>query len=118
MFTAIAVPTRRQILEVIASHGQLSAGDISHRFSVSAAAISQHLKVLREAKLVDMKKQAQKRLYHVNPAAIQELEIWIKQMTKQWSERFDRLDHVLLIESAGVRRKGKSDGRSTQGDCY
>lgn len=64
---ALAEPTRRTILEMLAKEGQLSATEISDRFNVSPSAISQHLKVLREANLVLMEKRAQQRLYRINP---------------------------------------------------
>jgi DNA-binding transcriptional ArsR family regulator len=62
IFFALADPTRRKILELLASRGQLSATEIYANFVVSHPAISQHLKVLREAKLVKMKKHAQQRI--------------------------------------------------------
>src|SRR5256885_847637 len=97
-FQALAEPTRRSIIEMLAKRGKLSATDISIKFRVSPPAISQHLKVLREAKLVQMEKRAQKRIYQINPGAMIELEHWAKQMTHLWNERFDRLDKVLAIE--------------------
>ena len=94
-FSALADPTRRNILELLVNTGQMSASDIYKKFTVSPPAISQHLKILRESKLVDMEKRAQKRLYAINPATMQELEGWIKKMTKNWDERFDRLEDIL-----------------------
>jgi DNA-binding transcriptional ArsR family regulator len=103
MFYALAEPTRREIIEMLAKNGQLSATDICDEFPVSHPAISQHLKVLREANLVRVEKQAQRRLYRINPDAMVELEQWAKQMTQLWSDRFDALDRVLKAE----KRKGK-----------
>jgi DNA-binding transcriptional ArsR family regulator len=103
IFYALAEPTRREIIEMLAKNGQLSATDICDEFPVSHPAISQHLKVLREAKLVRVEKQAQRRLYRINPDAMVELEQWAKQMTQLWSDRFDALDRVLKAE----KRKGK-----------
>ncbi len=74
VFTALADPTRRAIVELLADGGQLSSSAIAGQFPVSAPAISQHLKVLREANLVEMEKQAQWRIYRVNPKAMLELE--------------------------------------------
>ena len=62
MFIALADPTRRNILELLASSGELSATAIYERFPVSPQAVSQHLKVLREAHLVEMEKYATKTL--------------------------------------------------------
>lgn len=105
VFTAIAEPTRRQILEMLASRGQMSSSDISQKFSVSASAISQHLKVLREAKLVVVEKRAQQRLYALNPKAMLELERWTQQMKHIWSHRFDALDKI-LTEQLKTNKKG------------
>ncbi len=95
IFSALADPTRRNIIEMLASRGELSATDISDKFKISPPAISQHLKVLREANLVQVEKRAQQRLYQFNPIAIFQLEKWVKKMTKQWNERFDVLDKIL-----------------------
>lgn len=99
IFTALADQNRRRIIELLAASGKLSASDISDKFKVSPPAISQHLKILREAKIVDMEKRAQKRLYQINPHAIEELAEWAKKMKKLWSIRFDRLDNLLKTEN-------------------
>jgi DNA-binding transcriptional ArsR family regulator len=105
MFYALGEPTRREIIEVLAESGQLSATDICDKFPVSHPAISQHLKVLREARLVRVEKQAQRRLYQINPETMLELEKWAKQMTQLWSDRFDALDQMLKAEKR-KRKKG------------
>lgn len=98
IFSALAEPTRRSILEMLARKGQLSASDIYNKFNATPPAISQHLKVLREAKLVYVEKRAQQRIYQVNPKPMFELEDWIKKMTKTWDERFNILDQLLKKE--------------------
>lgn len=95
IFTALAEPTRRSIVEMLASDGELSATDISDRFSSSPPAISQHLKVLREAKLVRVEKRSRQRIYHINPLAMKELELWAQQTTALWNMRLEKLDKVL-----------------------
>src|SRR5712691_8629682 len=92
LFYALAEPTRRDIIELLASNGQLSATDIYDNFAVSAPAISQHLKVLREANFVRVEKRAQQRIYRINPEAMSEVEGWVQEMTRQWSARFNVLD--------------------------
>jgi DNA-binding transcriptional ArsR family regulator len=94
-FVALADPTRRQIIELLADRGELSARDISGRFSMSAPAISQHLKALRETNLVLMEKRGQQRIYRLNPDAMLELEVWIRRLAQRWNERFTALDAVL-----------------------
>ena len=85
-FTALADPTRRNIIEMIASRGELTATDISNSFSVSAPAISQHLKVLRETKLLHMEKRAQQRIYSIDTNGITETTEWLEQMRRMWTE--------------------------------
>ena len=97
-FTAIAEPTRRSIMEMLATNGNLAATDIYKKFKVSPPAISQHLKVLREANLVRVERRAQKRIYYINPKPMQELETWIKRFTAEWQERHDVLEELLQKE--------------------
>ncbi len=94
-FTALAEPTRRNILEMLAVKPGLSAGDIYGRFKASPPAISQHLKVLRDAKLVRVEKRAQRRIYYVNPESMKELDKWLEQFRKIWETRFEQLGEVL-----------------------
>ncbi len=94
-FQALAEPRRREILELLALRGQLSATDISDKFNISAPAISQHLKILREAKLVDMEKRAQSRIYTINTDSLHQLENWIHKMKEMWEKKFTRLDDLL-----------------------
>ena len=98
MFVALADPTRRNILELLATSGELSATAIYEQFPVSPQAVSQHLKVLRETQLVEMEKRAQKRLYRLNPHTLSQFEAWVQQTKQRWSERFDALDTVLESE--------------------
>src|SRR5437899_6189363 len=98
LFYALAEPTRRDIIELLASNGQLSDTDISNNFAVSAPAISQHLKVLREANFVRVEKRAQQRIYRINPEAMSEVEEWVQEMTKQWNARFNVFDKILEAE--------------------
>jgi DNA-binding transcriptional ArsR family regulator len=97
-FSALSDPTRRKIIEILANDGPLSATDICEKFQVSPPAISQHLKVLREADLVWVEKRAQQRIYQINPDAMLELQDWVKQMTQLWRRRFDALDALLQVE--------------------
>jgi len=99
-FHALAEPTRRQIVEMLAREGALTAGDIQARFDVSAPAISQHLKVLREAGVVQVEKRAQQRIYRVNPEAMLEMEAWAKRVRELWAGRFDALDALLRAEQS------------------
>ena len=103
MFSAIAEPTRRNIVELLAKKGTLTATSISDNFSITPQAISQHLKVLREADVVEVEKKAQTRLYKINPNKIHELEEWIKKLTEMWDRRFNMLDKLLEEEKKKLR---------------
>jgi DNA-binding transcriptional ArsR family regulator len=98
MFVALSDPTRRAILEILASSGELSATAIYEHFAVSPQAISQHLKALREANLVVMEKRAQKHLYRLNQETLSQFEAWVQHMRQRWEERFEVLDKVLEAE--------------------
>src|SRR2546426_4011074 len=98
MFVALADPTRRTILELLANSGELPATAIYENFPVSPQAVSQHLKVLREAHLVEMEKRAQKHVYRLNPETLSQFEAWIQQTKQRWSQRFEALDTVLERE--------------------
>ncbi len=106
-FTALAEPTRRTIMERLAANGNMSATDIYRGFKSSPPAISQHLKVLREANLVRVEKRAQKRIYYVNPEPMKELENWIKRFTAEWQERHDVLESLLAKELKAKKKEKK-----------
>jgi len=83
-FAALAEPNRRRMIEIIAAQGEIAASDISNQFDISPSAVSQHLKVLREAELVKMEKRAQQRIYSINPQGVDEMWEWLSQMRKFW----------------------------------
>jgi len=94
-FTALAERTRRSIIETLAERGELSATDIADKFDSSPPAISQHLKVLREAKLVRVEKRSRQRIYRLNPAGMDEIDRWVRQTKELWEGRLDRLDKLI-----------------------
>ena len=110
-FAALAEPNRRRMIEIIAAQGEIAASDISNQFDISPSAVSQHLKVLREAELVKMEKRAQQRIYSINPQGVDEMWEWLSQMRTFWNERFDALDALLLTEHNTP--KGNNDEHNT-----
>ena len=90
----LADPTRQRIVELLAT-GSMSSGDIARRFDVSAPAISQHLRTLRDAKLVRVRAQAQKRFYELDPEGVGELANWVARIRSFWSEKLDALEEEL-----------------------
>jgi DNA-binding transcriptional ArsR family regulator len=107
VFTALAEPTRRSILEMLSVTGSLAATDIYKKFRSSPPAISQHLKVLREARLVRVEKRAQQRIYRIDPKPMYELEKWVHQFAANLEERYQELDKVLEIEKQRLRKEKK-----------
>src|SRR5512133_1408694 len=97
-FSALSDPNRRKIIEMLAQRGPLSASEIGEQFSVSPPAISQHLKVLREAGFVQIEKRAQQRIYHLDLEALKDVGDWAAQMTSLWNRRFDVMERVLEAE--------------------
>jgi DNA-binding transcriptional ArsR family regulator len=94
---ALADPTRRRIVESLAS-GALSSGEIASRFSISAPAISQHLKTLREARLVRVRAAAQRRIYELDPAGLDAALDWLADVRRFWAARLDGLEAQLKEE--------------------
>jgi len=94
---ALADPTRRRIVETLAE-GALSSGEIASRFSISAPAISQHLKTLRLARLVRVRTEAQRRIYELDPEGVDEMSAWVAQIRRFWSSRLDALETQLRAE--------------------
>ena len=93
-FLALADPTRRQIIESLAS-GESAFGDLADQFDMSRPAVSQHLKVLREAGLVHVRKDAQRRIYRLNAEGLDELGEWLDSVKRFWGARLDDLERAL-----------------------
>ena len=91
---ALADPTRRQIIQSLAS-GETAFGDIADQFEMSRPAVSQHLKVLREAGLVAVRRDAQRRIYRVEASGLREVDEWLEKVRRFWDGRLDDLERVL-----------------------
>ena len=94
VFQAIADPTRRQILDLLA-HEQLNINDVADNFDISRPAVSKHIKILQECKLIKPEYSGREIYYHFNPKKMQELDKWLAQFRKTWETRFNQLDKVL-----------------------
>ena len=99
---AIAEPRRREILRLVADD-ERSAGDIAARFDVTRSAISQHLKVLREADLVTERRDGTRRLYRARPEGLDGLRAFLEEF---WTDRLDDLKHEAEAEQR--RRDGRT----------
>ena len=92
---------------MLAQNGPMPASEICANFKATPPAISQHLKILREANLVLVEKRAQQRIYRINPASVHEVVDWARQIAQLWNERFDALDQVLEAEKNNSLLKDK-----------
>ena len=93
-FAALADPTRRRIVEMLAVR-ELPSGEIARRFDMTAPAVSQHLKLLRDAGLVSVRRDAQRRIYALDPRGLAELDAWIARYRRFWHDRLETLEHQL-----------------------
>jgi DNA-binding transcriptional ArsR family regulator len=93
-FAALSDPTRRQIIELL-GRGEQPAGAITRRFSLSAPAISQHLKALKAARLVRSRVDGQRRIYSLDPNGFGEIEGWMARVRRYWTGRLDDLEREL-----------------------
>jgi len=88
---ALAEPTRRRIVELLAER-ERSAGEIASHFRTSRPAISRHLRVLREQGFVHAREDGQRRLYSLDTGPLQELDEWLQRYRGFWDNRLDALD--------------------------
>jgi DNA-binding transcriptional ArsR family regulator len=109
-FAALADPTRRRIVELL-STGERSAGEIVDEFDVSAPAISQHLKALRDAGLVQVRTDAQRRIYALDTAGLENIDAWLKDVRKFWGGRLDALERELRKPTPPGAGKRSGAGR-------
>lgn len=93
-FVALADPTRRQIVESLAA-GECSFGPLAEQFEMSRPAVSQHLKVLREAGIVTVRADAQRRIYRLEAGGLEDIDEWLGKVRGFWSARLARLEDAL-----------------------
>src|SRR6186713_319384 len=104
IFQAIADPTRRAILSLIAIQA-LTPNAMAEKFDMTRQAVSKHIKVLHECKLIKPEYSGREIYYHFNPKKMQELDKWLAQFRKNWETQFNQLDKVLLINKKKTHRR-------------
>ena len=93
-FELLAEPSRRRILDLLRD-GERPVGELVERLSMSQPAVSKHLRVLRDAGLVDVRVDAQRRVYRLRPDGLREVDAWIEPYRRLWEGRLDRLQRHL-----------------------
>lgn len=106
-FTALAEPNRLRIVELLHA-GPLAVGTIGDTLGLNQPQVSKHLRVLKEARLVDVKPQAQQRLYELRPEPMREMNAWLQRYRDLWEERLTQLDR--LLQEMQSQPKERSDG--------
>jgi DNA-binding transcriptional ArsR family regulator len=91
VFGVLAEPRRRQILDLVRD-GERSVGELVEALSMSQPAVSKHLRVLREAGLVEARVDEQRRLYRLRPEPLRELDAWLAPYRWAWDASLDRLE--------------------------
>lgn len=108
VFEAVAEPSRRALLDVLAE-GELSAGELVATLpSLTQPAVSRHLRVLREVGLVEVRPDAQRRIYALRPDGLIEIDEWIGRYRRHWTRHLDALEQHL----ANTLRKPEGTGGS------
>ena len=93
VFQAIADPTRRAILSLLALNA-MTPNAIAEHFDSSRQAISKHIKILAECQLVNQEHTGREIHYHLNPQKMKEVDLWMEQFRSQWEDRFSQLDKI------------------------
>jgi len=109
---AIADPTRRRIVELLAVR-ERSAGELVREFDISAPAISQHLNILREAGIVNSRIEGQSRIQSLNPDGFDDLEVWLQSTRATWSRRLDALERELRAEDEARNPRTRKTKKSS-----
>jgi len=104
VFSALADPTRRAIVERLLVEGDKTVGQIGKPFRISAPAITRHLQVLEDAGLVEKRVERQFRVVRARPEALRPLGSWYERQQRHWSDAFDRLEAVIAAETPKRRK--------------
>ncbi|MEO8515168.1 MAG: metalloregulator ArsR/SmtB family transcription factor [Flavobacterium sp.] len=95
VFQAIADPTRRAIITLIALQA-MTPNALAEHFDTTRQAVSKHLKILTECELITQEQQGREIYYKLEIEKMKEIDKWLEQFRKIWEERFNQLDQVLL----------------------
>jgi DNA-binding transcriptional ArsR family regulator len=95
VFQAIADPTRRAIILLIASQA-MTPNALAEHFDSTRQAVSKHLRILTECRLVQQEQSGREIYYRLNDAKLKEIDDWLEQFRKIWESRFNELDTILL----------------------
>lgn|SRR5690606_5939558 len=98
VFSAIADPTRRRLLDILATVDELPLHQLAAEFPMGRTGVSKHLAILRQAGLVGNRKVGRETRYHLNAAPLQEVREWVSFYERFWLQRVSRLKELLEDE--------------------
>jgi DNA-binding transcriptional ArsR family regulator len=105
VFAALADPTRRAIVERLLASGEQSVGDLSRPFTITAPAISRHLRVLEQAGLIERRVEKQWRYVRIASSALAPMQTWLARQQQHWTEALDRME---ALAATRTPRRNKS----------
>lgn len=111
LLDAITDPTRREIVAMLTG-GERTAGEIATHFLTSRPGVSRHLRVLHEAGLVTVRRDAQRRIYALDATPLVTLDTWLEPYRRFWEQRLDALDTEV---ARGKRERSRSGASATLG---
>jgi DNA-binding transcriptional ArsR family regulator len=97
-FDVLAEPTRRRILDLLLDR-ERPVGELVKKLKLSQPGVSKHLRVLREAGLVSVRNDAQRRIYEIRPEPLEEIAEWLEPYRRLWADRLDALERHLDEEA-------------------
>ena len=109
VFTAIAEPRRRQIIDLLAAGEPRAVGDLVLHLNLAQPAVSKHLSVLKKVGVVSVTRQGQHRLYQLEPQALRSVHDWVKTFERFWSHQIDRIKERAERKAAERSLQKKSE---------
>ena len=111
-FAILAEPNRRALLSLLAT-SERSVGELERRLRIPQPSVSKHLRVLREAGLVESRVDAQRRLYRLRPGPLMELDSWLAPFRRLWEAHVDALErHLERMEQEPAPKRRKRSART------
>lgn len=98
VFAALANPVRREILAQL-REGPRRVTDLADGFEIGRPAVSEHLQILRRARLVQDEPRGRERYYHLDPRPLEEVEMWLEAFRGYWERRLEALENLLIEET-------------------
>ncbi len=113
LLAALADDTRLQIVEQLA-HSDQTAGELAARFPIARPGVSRHLRVLREAGLIDVRTVGRRRVYRLAPESLGQVDAWLERYRGLWSQRLDALETEVARGKRATRTATERSGEERQ----